>query len=54
MVNMCSMHAASGCATPPLQVGLASSGFLIAMVLSLLVLDPHRQAMPQQVRCCGW
>lgn len=35
---------------PPLQVGLASSGFLVAMVLSLLALDPHRQAMPQQVR----
>jgi vesicular inhibitory amino acid transporter len=30
------------------MVGLASSGFLISMVLSLLVLDPHRQAMPQQ------
>lgn len=32
-------------------MGLASSAFLIAMVLSLLVLDPQRQAMPQQVRC---
>ncbi|KAI7835542.1 hypothetical protein COHA_010558 [Chlorella ohadii] len=30
------------------MVGLASSGFLIAMVLSLLVMDPQRQAMAQQ------
>jgi hypothetical protein len=32
------------------MIGLTSSGLVIAMVLSLLWLDPHRTAMPQQVR----
>lgn len=29
-------------------VGLTSSGLVVAMVLQLLVLDPHRTAMPVQ------
>jgi hypothetical protein len=32
------------------MIGLTSSGLVTAMVLSLLWLDPHRAAMPQQVR----
>lgn len=30
-------------------VGLSSSAMVAALVLSLLVLDPRREAMPQQV-----
>lgn len=35
------------------MVGLTSSALVIAMVLSLIPLDPHRAAMPQQVGCKG-
>ena len=31
--------------------GVAATGLVLAMVLALLALDPHREAMPQQVRC---
>lgn len=32
------------------MVGLTSSGMVLAMVWSCALLDPHRSAMPQQVR----
>ena len=31
--------------------GVAATGLVLGMVLSLLALDPHRAALPQQVRC---